>query len=82
MKAISSKHVLKQLKDDLIGKDSYRGVTLTYTWLANQFGHFSLGFIPTCFIWRRRETRTLIHRLYLQLFGLRFSGFYLKLIIF
>ncbi|MGH2647629.1 MAG: hypothetical protein ACRDE8_08685, partial [Ginsengibacter sp.] len=36
-----------QLKADLIGKDSYRGVTLTYTWLANQFGHISLGFIPT-----------------------------------
>lgn len=35
-----------QLKRDLIGKDSYRGVTLTYAWLANQFGHFSLGFIP------------------------------------
>jgi hypothetical protein len=22
-------------------------ITLTYSWLANQFGHFSLGFIPT-----------------------------------
>lgn len=39
--------VLRQLKEDLIGKDSHRGVTLTYSWLANQFGHFSLGFIPT-----------------------------------
>ncbi|WP_088323931.1 ATP-binding protein [Polaribacter tangerinus] len=38
--------VLKQLKDDLIGKDAHRGITLTYAWLANQFGHFSLGFIP------------------------------------
>ena len=47
MGVITCKEVIKQLKADLIGKDSYRGVTLTYTWLANQFGHFSLGFIPT-----------------------------------
>ena len=45
-KNISFKRILKQLKDDLIGKDSHRGVTLTYAWLANQFGHISLGFIP------------------------------------
>ncbi|UYQ95361.1 hypothetical protein MKQ68_09650 [Chitinophaga horti] len=44
---IPRKAVLKQLKADLIGKDSYRGVTLTYSWLANQLGHLSLGFIPT-----------------------------------
>ena len=50
MKSISTKAVLLQLKADLIGKDSYRGVTLTYSWLANQVGHFSLGFIPTLFI--------------------------------
>jgi len=43
---ITTKHILAQLKKDLIGKDSHRGVTLTYSWLANQFGHFSLGFIP------------------------------------
>ncbi len=43
---ISFKRVLQQLKADLIGKDSHRGVTLTYAWLANQFGHISLGFIP------------------------------------
>ncbi|HWZ04965.1 MAG TPA: hypothetical protein VNX40_15215 [Mucilaginibacter sp.] len=47
MSLITAKQVLKQIKADLIGKDSYRGVTLTYTWLANQFGHISLGFIPT-----------------------------------
>lgn len=39
--------ILEQLKLDLIGKDSHRGVSFTYSWLANQFGHFSLGFIPT-----------------------------------
>lgn len=46
-KVITGKDIVRQLRADLIGKDSYRGVTLTYTWLANQFGHFSLGFIPT-----------------------------------
>ena len=47
MGCITRKQILGQLKRDLIGKDSHRGVTLTYSWLANQFGHFSLGFIPT-----------------------------------
>lgn len=47
MRRFTSKEIWKQLKDDLIGKDSYRGVSLTYSWLANQWGHFSLGFIPT-----------------------------------
>ncbi|WP_207425236.1 ATP-binding protein [Pedobacter sp. SYSU D00535] len=46
-KSITIKDILWQLKADLIGKDSHRGITLTYAWLANQFGHFSLGFIPT-----------------------------------
>lgn len=44
------KYILKQLKKDLIGKDSHRGVSLTYAWLANQFGHFSLGFLPVIFL--------------------------------
>lgn len=47
MESIKIKTVLNQLKKDLIGKDSYRGVTLSYAWLANQFGHIALGFIPT-----------------------------------
>jgi hypothetical protein len=47
MGRIKLKDILNQFKADLIGKDSYRGVTLTYSWLANQFGHISLGFIPT-----------------------------------
>ncbi len=46
MGRITVKDVFKQVKADLIGKDSYRGVSLTYSWLANQFGHISLGFIP------------------------------------
>jgi hypothetical protein len=47
MRIISAKKVWAQIKFDLIGKDSYRGVSLTYSWLANQFGHFSLAFITT-----------------------------------
>lgn len=47
LKIIQAKYILQQLQFDLIGKDSYRGITLTYTWLANQFGHLALGFIPT-----------------------------------
>jgi hypothetical protein len=49
---ITLKQLIKQLKYDLIGKDSYRGVTLTYSWLANQFGHFSLGFVPCFFLYQ------------------------------
>ncbi len=51
MTFISRREIIEQLKRDLIGKDSYRGVTLTYSWLANQFGHFALGFIPTVVIY-------------------------------
>lgn len=48
MKRVSSRIFLKQLIFiDLLGKDSQRGVSLTYAWLANQLGHFSLGFFPT-----------------------------------
>ena len=50
MGRITVKDVFKQVKADLIGKDSYRGVTLTYSWLANQFGHISFGFIFTTFL--------------------------------
>lgn len=50
-KTITGKDVLRQLKADLIGKDSHRGVTFSYTWLANQLGHLSLGFIPTLIVY-------------------------------
>lgn len=53
---ITGKAVFAQLKCDLIGKDSWRGVSLTYAWLANQFGHFSLGFIPCLLLY------SLLHR--------------------
>lgn len=48
MKKVTIAIFLKQLLVvDLFGKDSQRGVSLTYAWLANQLGHFTLGFIPT-----------------------------------
>ncbi len=43
---IGFRQMYRQFKADLIGKDSHRGITLTYAWMANQFGHFSLGYIP------------------------------------
>ncbi len=49
---LSKKHIIAQLGQDIIGKDSYRGVTLTYAWLANQFGHIGLGFLPTVLIFK------------------------------
>lgn len=61
MNFITRKTILEQLKKDLIGKDSYRGVTLTYSWLANQFGHFSLGFIPTIIVFSFIKNKNGIH---------------------
>lgn len=58
MKFITRKDVIRQLKNDLIGKDAYRGVTLTYSWMANQFGHFSLGFIPTFILYTILKSKT------------------------
>ncbi len=49
---LSAKQILQQLKRDLIGKDSHRGITLTYAWLANQMGHFALGAIPTIIVFK------------------------------
>lgn len=43
---ITFRQVLTTIHADLIGKDSHRGITLTYGWFANQVGHFALGFIP------------------------------------
>jgi hypothetical protein len=40
-----------QIRQDLIGKDAFRGVTQSYSWLANQFGHFGLGFIPVTIVY-------------------------------
>ncbi|MES2829611.1 MAG: AAA family ATPase [Bacteroidota bacterium] len=60
MNTITWKHIREQLNRDLIGKDSYRGVTLTYAWLANQFGHFSLGFIPVVIIYNILISKNLV----------------------
>ena len=43
---ITLKQIIQTIHADLIGKDSHRGITLTYGWFANQLGHFALGFIP------------------------------------
>jgi hypothetical protein len=61
MNFITRKAIIDQLKKDLIGKDSYRGVTLTYSWLANQFGHFSLGFIPTIIVFTFIKNKPGLH---------------------
>lgn len=48
MTKINFKIFIKQLiAKDFLGKDSYRGVSLTYAWLANQLGHFTLGLFPS-----------------------------------
>lgn len=62
MRFITRKDILQQLKNDLIGKDAYRGVTLTYSWMANQFGHFSLGFIPTFILYTFLTSKTEMSR--------------------
>jgi hypothetical protein len=42
----------KQFKDDLWCKEVATGYTVSYTWMANQLGHFALGFVPAIyFIW-------------------------------
>lgn len=51
MRNFPPKIISRQLKQDLIGKDAFRGVTLSYTWLANQFGHIGLGFIPAAILY-------------------------------
>jgi hypothetical protein len=51
------KIVLLQIVQDLIGKDAYRGITLSYAWLANQFGHFALGFIPAAIYYARHDNK-------------------------
>lgn len=59
MEKITPRIFLKQLLiKDLFGKDSHRGVSLTYAWLANQLGHFTLGFLPSVFIsllWEKKH---------------------------
>src|SRR5947207_3079612 len=43
----SIKELLVQFKNDLWCKEVETGYTVSYTWMANQLGHFALGFVPT-----------------------------------
>ena len=70
---IPFKRILQPLKEDLIWKDFYRGVTLNYTWLANQFGHISLGFIPTFLVYHFFNITVLKSALYVSIFWFLFE---------
>lgn len=72
-KTISFKRILQQLKADLIGKDSHRGITLTYAWLANQFGHISLGFIPSYLLFAFFNLSAVKSAIYVSLFWFLFE---------
>lgn len=52
--------IARQAVSDWFGKEVQSGYTLTYIWMANQLGHFTLGFIPVCigvWIWRLCDPR-------------------------
>lgn len=72
---ISVKRIFQQIKADAIGKDSHRGITLTYAWLANQFGHISLGFIPSFLVHQLFNVTPLKSALYVSLFWLCFEAY-------
>lgn len=72
-KIITLKRILQQLKADAIGKDSYRGITLTYAWMANQFGHISLGFIPSFLLFHFGEINAVKSAIYVSLIWLVFE---------
>jgi hypothetical protein len=72
MKKVTFKDIRSTLHADLIGKDSHRGITLTYGWLANQVGHYALGFIPTSLLYLN-GTGIVNAFLYVALFWLAFE---------
>jgi hypothetical protein len=74
-KTIPFNRIIKQLKDDLIGKDAHRGVTLTYAWLANQFGHISLGFIPSFLLFYIFSINEVVSAIYIAGFWLLFETY-------
>lgn len=49
-KPFSGKQILRQAVSDWFGKEVQTGYTYSYIWMANQFGHFNLGFLFTFFI--------------------------------
>jgi hypothetical protein len=42
--------IFSQIYSDWFGKDAQSDYTYSYVWMANQFGHFGLGFILSVFI--------------------------------
>ncbi|MDO3694659.1 DnaA/Hda family protein [Wenyingzhuangia sp. chi5] len=85
MKRVTAKIFMEQLIfADLLGKDSQRGVSLTYAWLANQLGHFSLGFFPTIvfsLIFKKFET-PIYYSIYVMIFWIIFETLNLTIPIF
>jgi hypothetical protein len=71
---LTLRQIWSTLHADLIGKDSHRGITLTYGWLANQTGHFALGFIPTTILYMKGVTPWLSF-FYVAVFWLIFEIF-------
>lgn len=45
-RTFSSLDLFKQAKRDLWAKEVQTGYTMTYVWMANQLGHFTLGLFP------------------------------------
>ncbi|MCC7493371.1 MAG: hypothetical protein IT204_13535 [Fimbriimonadaceae bacterium] len=44
--------IAKQVYLDLFGKDVQSNPTVSYTWVADQWGHLGLGFVLTVVLWR------------------------------
>ena len=49
-RVLTWKEIAKQAVSDWFGKDVQSGYTLSYIWMSNEMGHFSLGFIITLFL--------------------------------
>src|SRR4051812_20879090 len=44
---VTNQTLWKQVLADFLGKEVQDGYTLTYVWMANQLGHFTLGLMFT-----------------------------------
>jgi len=49
-RVVTAKDVLQQAWADWTDKEVQAGYTYTYIWMANQLGHFTLGFLPTILV--------------------------------
>lgn len=47
---VTVSQLFRQAKADLWAKEVQTGYTVTYAWMANQLGHFTLGFAPVILI--------------------------------